>query len=57
MKKKRLTTSISMLHLCASNYADSEGKQADGQRNPSQSNDDSNNCEVILENVLYTDSD
>ena len=58
-----------MLNLYASNYA--EGKQKDGQRtskvsfesfhqrNPSDSqyNDDSNNCEVILENVLYTDSD
>ena len=70
-KQNRLTTSLSMINLSmyadALNFEEKEkvdhrGFKVSFELHPShpqynQNYDDSNNCEVILENVPYSDSD
>ena len=66
--RKRLTTSVSMINLSAPNVFDEldEVKQRTSKvsfefhpSKPSQDHhcDDSNNCEVILENIPHSDCD
>ena len=64
-KRNRLTTSLSMINLYVfeeKEKADRRGFKVSFELYPSTPHrdhhyDDSNNCEVILENVPYSDSD
>ena len=67
MERNRLTTSVSMINICPPSYMKEKQKPRHTSKvsfefspsNPPQDQqyDDSNNCEVILENVPYSDSD